>query len=170
MKFGQKKNFMRLIYLISRVLLAWTFLILWPTVAPNFNLKFHFFYFEVYWHLGGTKHVPKKWPNTFSTKINLDSPLAVENSVDGQILNIYLGSSPKPFCPNGRSDDLSILIHAITSAEKFIYVAVSDYAPMNVFGKIRKPWLILDDLLREGIMNMEIFKVFFDCRHDTVGQ
>ena len=71
--------------------------------------------------------------------------------IDGQILNIYLGSSPKPFCPNGRSDDLSILVHAITSAEKFIYVAVSDYAPMNVFGKIRKPWLILDDLLREGM-------------------
>ena len=108
-------------------------------------------YFQVYWHLGGTKHVPKKWPNNFSTKINLDSPLSVENSVDGQILNIYLGSSPKPFCPNGRSDDLSILVHAITSAEKFIYVAVSDYAPMNVFGKIRKPWLILDDLLREGM-------------------
>ena len=61
-----------------------------------------------------------------------------------------LGSSPKPFCPSGRTDDLSILIHAITNAEKYINVAVADYAPMNVFGKVRKPWFVLDDLIREG--------------------
>ena len=63
---------------------------------------------------------------------------------------MILGSSPKPFCPGGRTDDLSILIHAITTAEKYINVAVADYAPMNVFGKVRKPWFVLDDLLREG--------------------
>ena len=67
------------------------------------------------------------------------------------MLQIYLGSSPSPFCPNGRSDDLSILTHAISQADEFVYVAVSDYAPMNVFGKDRKPWPILDDLLREGL-------------------
>ena len=111
----------------------------------------------------------------YSTKVNLDSPMAVKNSIDGQALNVYLGkskiqcwklsladfcfhlnnylflgSSPKPFCPSGRTDDLSILIHAITNAEKYINVAVADYAPMNVFGKVRKPWFVLDDLLREG--------------------
>ena len=86
----------------------------------------------------------------FSTKINLENPYAVKNSQDGQMLQIYLGSSPSPFCPNGRSDDLSILTHAISQADEFVYVAVSDYAPMNVFGKDRKPWPILDDLLREG--------------------
>ena len=85
-----------------------------------------------------------------STKINLENPYAVKNSQDGQMLQIYLGSSPSPFCPNGRSDDLSILTHAISQADEFVYVAVSDYAPMNVFGKDRKPWPILDDLLREG--------------------
>ena len=67
------------------------------------------------------------------------------------MLQIYLGSSPSPFCPHGRSDDLSILTHAISQADEFVYVAVSDYAPMNVFGKDRKPWPILDDLLREGL-------------------
>ncbi len=30
--------------------------------------------FDVYWEMGGTNHLPKKWPDTFSTKINLDSP------------------------------------------------------------------------------------------------
>ena len=81
----------------------------------------------------------------------MENPYAVKNSQDGQMLQIYLGSSPSPFCPNGRSDDLSILTHAISQADEFVYVAVSDYAPMNVFGKDRKPWPILDDLLREGL-------------------
>ena len=73
------------------------------------------------------------------------------------MLQIYLGSSPSPFCPNGRSDDLSILTHAISQADEFVYVAVSDYAPMNVFGKDRKPWPILDDLLREGLYPSSIY-------------
>ena len=47
---------------------------------------------------------------------------------------------------------MSILTNAISQANKFVYVAVSDYAPMNVFGKQRKPWPILDDLLREGLL------------------
>ena len=72
--------------------------------------------------------------------------------MDQEMLHVYFGSSPPPFCPTGRSDDLSIIIHAITQAEQFIFVAVADYAPMNVFGKDRKPWPILDDLLRQGAM------------------
>ena len=129
----------------------------------------------------------------YSTKVNLDSPMAVKNSIDGQALNVYLGkkskiqcwklsladfcfhlnnclflgSSPKPFCPSGRTDDLSILIHAITNAEKYINVAVADYAPMNVFGKVRKPWFVLDDLLREGdfsTKNRKCPKIYsYDC-------
>ena len=81
--------------------------------------------------------------------------MTVQNSVDGQMVQAYLGSSPSQFCPKGRSDDLSILTNAIAQSESFIYVAVADYAPMNVFGKNRKPWPVLDDLLREG----EIFSM-----------
>ena len=29
----------------------------------------------------------------YSTKVNLDSPMAVKNSIDGQALNVYLGKS-----------------------------------------------------------------------------
>jgi hypothetical protein len=56
------------------------------------------------------------------------------------------------FTSPGRSDDLSILVNAINLADDYIFVAVSDYAPMNVFGKQRKPWLVLDDLLREAVL------------------
>lgn len=82
--------------------------------------------------------------------------MTVRNSIDGQVLNAYFGSSPSPFCPKGRSDDLSILIHAITQADKYIHVAVADYAPMNVFGKQRKPWPVLDDLLREAVLERKV--------------
>lgn len=90
------------------------------------------------------------------TRINLEHPLTVKNSINGHSLNAYFGSSPSPFCAKGRSDDLSILIHAITQANKYIYVAVADYAPMNVFGKQRKPWPVLDDLLRQAVLERKV--------------
>ena len=66
--------------------------------------------------------------------------------MDGEILQVYLGSSPKPFCPYGRNDDLTIITEAINQAEKFLFVAVADYAPFNQFGKMHS-WTILQDLL-----------------------
>ncbi len=45
-----------------------------------------------------------------------------------------------------------IVQHAIKGARKYIYVAVADYIPMNVFGNVRKRWNVLDDLLREGLL------------------
>ena len=70
----------------------------------------------------------------------------VRNAVDGEILQVYLGSSPKSLCPYSRSDDLTILTEAINQAEVFIFVAVADYAPFNQFGKLHS-WTILQDLL-----------------------
>ena len=66
--------------------------------------------------------------------------------MDGEILQVYLGSSPKPLCPYGRTDDLTIITEAINQAEKFLFVAVADYAPFNQFGKMHS-WTILQDLL-----------------------
>ena len=106
--------------------------------------------FDVYWELGGSQRIPKKWPSSYTTKINLKNPIKVKNSIDGQTLLTYFGSSPAPLCPPGRTEDLSILMHAISKSQEYIYVAVSDYAPMNVFGKQRESWPVLDDLLREG--------------------
>jgi phospholipase D3/4 len=57
--------------------------------------------FDVYWNLGGRSTVPKRWEANYQTLINLDNPMTVRNSGDGQLLNIYFGSSPTPFCPPG---------------------------------------------------------------------
>ena len=75
--------------------------------------------------------------------------MITRNSMDGGILQVYLGSSPKPLCPYGRNDDLTIITEAINQAEKFLFVAVADYAPFNQFGKMHS-WTILQDLLLNG--------------------
>lgn len=44
-----------------------------------------------------------------------------------------LQSSPPPLCASGRSNDIDALLNVINTAEKFIYIAVMDYAPAVVF-------------------------------------
>ena len=35
--------------------------------------------FEAYWYLGlDTANIPKKWPSSFSTNFNINSPMAVK--------------------------------------------------------------------------------------------
>ena len=63
--------------------------------------------------------------------------------------DVYLGSSPKALCASGRIDDLTAIIDAIDAAEQFIYIAVGEYVPMDLF-KQHKPWTMIDDRLRAG--------------------
>ena len=62
--------------------------------------------FEVYWELAKIKTVPKTWSQEFSSEINIRSPQLVDNLDTGHYSKVYLGSSPKAFCPYGRTDDL----------------------------------------------------------------
>ena len=55
----------------------------------------------------------------------------------------------------GRSDDLSSILHVINSAQEFIYIAVNEYIPMDLWKK-RKPWTVIDDCLREAIKKRKI--------------
>ena len=63
---------------------------------------------------------------------------------------VYLGSSPRRLCADGRTDDLTAIISLIDSAEKFIYIAVGEYIPMDLF-KDNEMWTAIDDRLRAGI-------------------
>jgi hypothetical protein len=46
-------------------------------------------------------------------------------------------------------DSKTAIVHAIDSADKFIYIAVGEYVPMDLF-KQHKPWTMIDDRLRAG--------------------
>jgi phospholipase D3/4 len=42
-------------------------------------------------------------------------------------------SSPPPFCPEGRSTDIDAIIDIISRAERFIYISVMDYFPLQIY-------------------------------------
>lgn len=44
-------------------------------------------------------------------------------------------SSPPPLCAQGRTDDLTALLHVIEAAQQFVYVAVMDYFPAIIYQK-----------------------------------
>ena len=73
--------------------------------------------------------------------------------------DVYLGSSPKALCASGRIDDLTAIIDAIDAAEQFIYIAVGEYVPMDLF-KQHKPWTMIDDRLRAGSLIILTDKYF----------
>ena len=72
---------------------------------------------------------------------------------------MFLGSSPKALCASGRTDDLTAIVSAIDAAEKFIYIAVGEYVPMDLF-KQHKPWTLIDDRLRAGEMIIQMDHFF----------
>ena len=101
-----------------------------------------------------SQRVPKVCPPRFASEINMVSPQLIENMETGHYAKVYLGSSPRPFCPYGRTDDLSAIIDTIDKAQKFVYVSVADYVPMRIFGE-REFWPFIDDRLRIGTINSQ---------------
>jgi hypothetical protein len=64
-------------------------------------------------------------------------------------MRTFLTSSPLPFCPRGRTEDLSAILTTIDAADEFVHVSVADYVPMRIFGE-REYWPDIDDRLRMG--------------------
>lgn len=62
---------------------------------------------------------------------------------------MYIGASPKTLCATGRTDDLQAIVHIINSAKKYIYIAINEYIPMDLWKK-KQPWTVIDDQIREG--------------------
>ena len=90
-----------------------------------------------------------RYPKDLSTDINEKHPIRIFNQLDGWIYKVFLGSSPRPLCADGRTDDLTAILSVIKNAEKYIYIAVNEYIPMDLWKK-RQPWPVIDDQLREG--------------------
>ncbi|KAL6427493.1 hypothetical protein ACFW04_008771 [Cataglyphis niger] len=110
--------------------------------------------FDVYWKLGKDGKVPSTWPDSFSTKINIDNPMNftyMENKY-----KIFIASSPPPFSPKGRSNDLDAILYCIAKAEKFIYISVMDYFPLTIYSAQVKYWPIIDNALRAAAIERKI--------------
>ena len=103
---------------------------------------------EVYWALGGATSLPSSWPAELATSYNADTPLTLPS-----LPEVFLSSSPAPFCPSGREVDITAIIKAIDSAEKFVEIAVMDYIPATLYTHPMQFWPDIDDALRRAAIN-----------------
>ncbi|ENN72293.1 hypothetical protein YQE_11036, partial [Dendroctonus ponderosae] len=111
--------------------------------------------FEVYWSLGKNGSVvPDHWPANLSTKFNLNSPLNM--NYGNESFQTYLSSSPLPFNPAGRTNDVDALLNVIKHAESFVYIAVMDYIPLMIYTPKPVFWSVIDDALKKAAIENQV--------------
>ncbi|CAG2112046.1 unnamed protein product [Medioppia subpectinata] len=111
--------------------------------------------FEVYWYLGvENSTIPKQWPQELATDFNATNPLSI--SMNQTDYSVYLSSSPKPFCPFGRTNDIDAILSIIENADKFIDIAVMDYFPIFLYQKNTHFWPLIDNALKSAVIDRKV--------------
>lgn len=90
--------------------------------------------FNVYWDLGkNDTTIPPKWPDKYTTGINLNKPMLVNYNSGDYLFASYFSHSPQPMNPKGRTHDLAAILKTIELAENFIHISVMDYFPLQIY-------------------------------------
>ncbi|XP_012270908.1 phospholipase D3 isoform X2 [Orussus abietinus] len=110
--------------------------------------------FDVYWKLGEDGKVPSSWPESLGTKINMDNPMNL--TLEDNKYRSFIASSPPPFSPEGRTNDLDAILHCIEKAEQFIYISVMDYYPLAIYTPKVKYWPMIDNALRAAAIERKV--------------
>lgn len=112
--------------------------------------------FNAYWILGrNNSHIPAHWPDEYSTKFNINSPLRV--NYNGKYdFKTYISSSPPPLVARGRTSDVDAIINTILHAEKFVHISVMDYFPLMLYAPRNKYWPLIDDALRKAAIENKV--------------
>lgn len=110
--------------------------------------------FDIYWTIGENGKIPSVWPDTFNTKINLKNP--INFTYMNNKYKAFVASSPPPFSPKDRTNDVDAILYCIERAEKFIYISVMDYFPLTIYTPKIKYWPIIDDALRTAAIERKI--------------
>nr|XP_033328815.1 phospholipase D3-like [Megalopta genalis] len=110
--------------------------------------------FDVYWTVAEDGKVPAVWPDSLNTNINVNNPINF-TFMDNRY-RTFISSSPPPFSPKGRTDDVDAILHCIEKAEKFVYVAVMDYFPLMLYSTKIRYWSVIDDALRAAAVERKI--------------
>lgn len=112
--------------------------------------------FEVYWFLGNPDaKIPAKWPDSLSTRFNIETPMTLMINSSSRA-DVYIASSPPPFCPEGRSTDIDAIIDIISKAERFIYISVMDYFPLQIYTPKPRFWPKIDNALRSAAIDRHV--------------
>ncbi|OAD52164.1 Phospholipase D3 [Eufriesea mexicana] len=110
--------------------------------------------FDVYWTVGDDGKIPSVWPDSLNTRINSKNPMNF--TFMNNKYKTFVASSPPPFSPKGRTNDVDAILYCIERAEKFIYIAVMDYFPLSIYTAKIKYWPIIDDALRTAAIERKI--------------
>eukprot|EP01130_Rhizamoeba_saxonica_P005026 TRINITY_DN2026_c0_g1_i1.p2 TRINITY_DN2026_c0_g1~~TRINITY_DN2026_c0_g1_i1.p2 ORF type:complete len:211 (+),score=43.57 TRINITY_DN2026_c0_g1_i1:649-1281(+) len=94
-----------------------------------------------------------------STKFNLENPY--EFVYDGEDSSMFIASSPKEFCTNGREEDLDALVNVMNEAEKTISVSVMDYSPTSFYSHPNYYFPYIDDAIRDAAFRKVHVKLMF---------
>ncbi|XP_013104942.2 5'-3' exonuclease PLD3 [Stomoxys calcitrans] len=112
--------------------------------------------FEEYWLLANdTAKIPKEWPLEYATQFNFQNPmdLFVNNKYSQPAL---LSSSPPPLTASGRVHDIDAIVEIISTARKFVNIAVMDYVPLMMYSKEKTYWSTIDDALRSAAIDRKV--------------
>ncbi|XP_063045542.1 5'-3' exonuclease PLD3 isoform X2 [Engraulis encrasicolus] len=106
--------------------------------------------FGIYWDIGDRTNgtLPPYWPGRLSALSSASRPLVV--NVNGVPARVYLSSAPAPLSAQGRSDDLATILSVIADAQKFVYISVMEYLPMNLYSDPMSFWPPIDNAIREA--------------------
>ncbi|XP_069501314.1 5'-3' exonuclease PLD3-like isoform X2 [Ambystoma mexicanum] len=105
--------------------------------------------FEMYRYLGDEgASVPSTWPNEFSAASSHSHPQHV--LLNGSDARVYISSSPHALCAARRTSDLDAILGTIDDAQEFVYIAVMDFIPQQVFSNPKRFWPVIDDRLRSA--------------------
>lgn len=110
--------------------------------------------FEVYWTIGENNSIPAQWPDTLKTNFNMNSPLNMV--LENETFQTFLTSSPLPFNPAGRTNDIDALTNVIKHAEKFVYIAVMDYFPLMIYTPKKVFWPVIDNALKSAAIDHKV--------------
>uniref|UniRef100_A0A6B2EFG0 Putative phospholipase d n=1 Tax=Phlebotomus kandelakii TaxID=1109342 RepID=A0A6B2EFG0_9DIPT len=113
--------------------------------------------FNVYWDMGDENaQIPDKWPDSYATKYNFDTPLRVNFNNSQFSSNIFFSSSPPPMSTAGREEDVDAIVKIIAHAEKFIHIAVMDYFPLTIYTPKIQFWPKIDNALRKAAIENKV--------------
>jgi phospholipase D3/4 len=113
--------------------------------------------FNVYWELGrNDSTIPPKWPDKFTTGINVDKPMLVDYNDGDYLFGSFFSSSPPQMNPKGRTNDIAAILHTIQNAERFIHISVMDYFPLELYSPKIKFWPDIDNALRKAAIENKV--------------
>ncbi|XP_019939566.2 inactive phospholipase D5 [Paralichthys olivaceus] len=110
--------------------------------------------FSFYWQLHERDYIPSIWSKRVTALYGRHN--ALELQLNATHATAYVSTSPELFCSKDRTRDIDAIHQVIQSAEKFIFISVTDYLPLvnrRFRGtSVTRYWSPIDEVIREAVV------------------